>query len=234
MTPISSYSGNTIWLDATLSSNWSSGVWINNASSKFSNAITLSGTWSSTSRVVSAINGLPAILFTGSNSLYTTDPSFTYQNGITFFVVFQPTSTVSNRTLINRTSQNLPAPFDIYNNVRSIGNGSGYEFFYSPLNFNNLSLNTPYIFTIRISVSGSTATSSEWLNGSVIYSNTRMSNLYQDTCNNGVQIGTRSDKATSFKGYMGEIMVYNSVLTDSQVSAIHSYLSQKWKITLTT
>jgi len=224
----------TIWLDATLSSNWTSGIWKNNGLSKSSNAILLKGTWSSSSWVSNGINGLPSIQFSGTNSLYTTDPTNTYSNGVTFFVVFQPSGNNTYRTLVSRTETTMPSPFDIYNNLRFIGNGttSTYSYLYSPNNLSSLTLGSPYIFAYRISVSGTTATATEWLSGDIQYSNLQLSG-YSDT-GTSVQIGTRGDNATSFTGYMGEVVMYKTALTDTQVLGVNLYLSQKWGVNVLT
>jgi hypothetical protein len=118
----------------------------------------------------------------------------------------------------------------MYNNTRYIGNGGSATMNYSPVNFNTLTLNKPYIFAYRLNASSTTVYGSEWLNGIAQYSNTAQGGSYSDT-GTMIQIGTRSDKATSFTGYMGEVIVYSTVLTDSQVSVINSYLSNKWSIT---
>lgn len=228
----------TIWLDATNASNWLNDTWVNNAptATKTSNAVYIKGTWTSSNLVANAINGLPGIEFTGYNALGITDATGTYNAGATIFVVFQPNGADTYRTLVSRTfssSSAYPAPFDIYANVRLVGNGSALTFFGSGANLSTLTVGTPYIFTYRMSNTSGTAAVTEWLNGNLQYYNLKLTS-YGDT-GTGVLIGTRSTKdITTFTGYMGEIMVYKTALTDAQVSEINLYLSRKWGIGMIT
>lgn len=233
---ILSYTTNiTVWLDATSSSNWLGSTWVNNAptTTKSSNATLIKGDFTASSRVSNAINNLPGIAFTGYNALGTTETKGNYSSGVTMFVVFKPTGADTYRTLVNKTISSYPAPFDTYSNVRFVGSGSSGSnyFFYSGVNLNTLTLNTPYIFAYRISVSGTTASVSEWLNGSVQYSNLLLAG-YTDN-GTSIQIGTRDSKNTTFTGYIGEIIIYKNALTDAQVDNVHTYLSTKWKIGIT-
>jgi len=223
----------TIWLDASSSSNWLDDTWVNNAPLKSSNATFIKGTWKSSNWVSDAMNGLPGISFTGYNALGTTDAAGTYNAGATIFVVFQPTAADTYKTLVSRTATNAyPAPFDFYNDKRLVGKGSALSFFSSGVNLNSLPLNTSYIFAFRVSNTSGTAYATEWLNGSIQYSNLKLTN-YGDTASS-VQIGTRGSKDTSFTGYMGEVMVYKTALSDTIVAEIHSHLSQKWGIPIIT
>lgn len=216
----------TIWLDASISNSWTAGTWNNSAVNKISNATTFAGTWTTASLESSKINGLPGLKFDGTNSLATTDTAGTYTNGFTLFVVFQPTSTSTYRTLVSRTSTKYPRPFDMYNNTRVFGSSTNFVAHTCDLDLGNLALNTSYVYVLR--VNGSTATASEWINGYSVYSNTKLT-YYGDTASK-VFLGTREDKVTSFTGHMGEVIMYKTALTDTEVTTTTNYLMGKWGI----
>lgn len=228
-------SSNTLFLDASSSSNWSAGVWKNSAPAAFSNATTWTGTWTSSSLVSGAMNGLSALYFDGTNSLYTTDPAKTYSSGATLFIVFQPTGTKTTwQTLVNR-AQSYPGGFGIYNSQRQIGNGtSTTSTITSPLDIKSLSLNVPYLLVFRVEVKNSLAIVSEWLNGSNIYYNTTSTTASYSDVATGVYIGSRGDKAASvsYTGYIGQIIMHNKALTDTEVLTTTKELASKWGITI--
>lgn len=202
------------------------------AYSKSSNATINTGTWSSSNRVENAMNGLAGIKFDGTNSLVTTDPSGTYSSGFTLFVVFMPTASNTYKTLLTRTSTAaIPTPFDIYNYSRVLGNGTTYAGMYSGTDLNTLTLNKVYLFAYRVEYvsSESTAYMTEWLDGDLQYYKMKFTS-YGDT-GAKVYIGCRADGVTTFTGYMGEIVMYKTGLSDSNVSSVMSYLANKWTIT---
>lgn len=228
-TPIPIYTTTNlkIWLDATYSSNWTGDTWVNN-SRKSGNAVYNKGVWTIDSWTSSAINNFPGIYFNGFNALAVADPQNTYLNGATVFVVFQPTGADTYRTLVSRTVGAYAAGFGMHSHARYIGSGSAHTYFYSSVNLNDLTPNTPYIFAYRVSVSGTTAKITEWLNGDMQYNNLTLTG-YSDTSTE-LCIGTRSDKQTSFTGYMGEVLVYTGGLTDDEIYGTNTYLSKKWMI----
>ena len=225
----------TIWLDAMKSSNWLGDTWVNNApaATKTSNAVYTKGVWSASSWVLDAINGYPGIKFTGYNALKTSDAAGTYSAGVTIFVIFQPTGVDTYPTLVSRTlsTTTYPAPFDMYSNVRFVGNSTQGTHLISSIDLRTVSINNPYLFTYRISNSSGTASVSEWWNGNMQYTDLKLTG-YNDVANS-VCIGTRETKDTSFTGYIGEVMVYKIPLTNSQVNDMNLFLLKKWNIPIT-
>jgi len=222
----------TIWLDASSTDNWTSGTWKNFAEGKLSDATTYSGTWSASSIVSNSINGLPALYFNGTNSLSTTDPAGTYTSGATIFVVFKPTATDTKRTLVSRmSSTSIPQPFSVVNNTRLFGDGITTSTFYSPLDIGILKNQSSFIFAYRVNVSSLNVIQvSEWLNGSPQYYDMKLSAIYSDT-QTIVSIGSGSS-TTSFTGYIGEVIVCKTSISDSEITAITKYLSSKWSISI--
>lgn len=48
----------------------------------------------------------------------------------------------------------------------------------------------------------------------------------------GLTLGANNAGATNFDGFLGEIIVYNKVLSTTEVTQVQTYLSKKWKITI--
>jgi len=226
---IADHNGQSVWLDATSSGAWFSSAWINYALYKSGNAGVFGGTWTAANWVADILNGMPAIQFSGTNSLSIADAAGLYSAGFTLFVVFKPTASNTYKTLLARGNSYLPGPFDIYNNVRFIGNGTGTgkNFTRSTVNLNTLTLNRTYVFCFRVSATGTTAKLSEWLDGTLKYKDTTLS--YYSDIGTSLYIGSRSGFDTSYTGYMGEIIMYKSAITDTEVDNMNTYLSQKWK-----
>lgn len=229
---IATTSGLSAWLDASSTAAWFSSQWKNFVVyNNPGNAGVFTGTWTAANWVADAINGMPAIQFNGTNGLSIPNAAQMYSAGITLFVVFKPTATSTYRTLLARDNSSVPSPFDIYANARYVGNGTTFanytaNYYTSPVNLNSLTLNQTYVFCFRINATGTTAKLSEWLDGGLKYKDATLGN-YSDA-GTVLYIGTRQDKATSFTGYMGEIMVYKSALSDTEVNNVNAYLSQKW------
>lgn len=230
----------TIWLDATDSSLWLAGQWRNKAYQSCSDATTFMGTWTSSSRVSSAINGNAAIQFNGTNALSTSDPAGTYTSGITLFVVFQPTATNTYTGLVTRTSSKVAAPIEFYNSTRRLGNGTTYTPYTTSATSLNSLINTSNIFTFRVdtTTSSSYVYASEWLNGKAVYSNTSVASSYCSDTATAVYIGCKGDGTSStttssvrYTGYIGEVIMYKKALSDTEVSKVNTYLAGKWSIT---
>jgi alpha-tubulin suppressor-like RCC1 family protein len=141
-------------------------------------------------------------------------PAGTLSSGMTCFVVFQDTSmntgtTNANQTLVSRTLNGRPAPFDMQNNKRYSGNGGSSAFDPS---FVNIGLSNGYNLLSFTATAGSWA---EYVNGTMNYTSTVMNSFGDSGCNS-FYIGTNDRGTTAFTGVLAEVMVYNRILSTSE------------------
>ena len=226
--------GMTVWLVAsTMATATTNTNWKNNAPSATSDGSNL-GKLFSNAYNATIFNGSPGLNLASGNAIYTVQmPKNNSPTGLTVFVVFRPVANNSTYVgLVSRNTDKYPAPFDMYNNQRAIGDGSttNYKFITSSVDLKKLALNTNYLFVFRIAVSATkTSTVSEWLNGKPSTLSPISVPVYGDNSTN-FYIGSRADKATLFSGYIGEVIYYNRPLSDVEVASATTYLNSKYKI----
>ena len=224
-------SGMLLWLDANdnstliLDSNNKLLIW--NDKSGFNRNATKYGSDNSNPNYLSnGFNNLPGIKFNGNQGLSVSMPYKTLSTGITIFVVFTvlDTSILYDTGLISRGYNDMPAPFDMYGSIRLQGDG-----FTSVAGTSTFDLNLATglnIMMIKVSPNNWT----ENLNGIQIY-NANITSLFSDHGGNSkLFIGTRYDNKTTFIGIMSEIIVYDNLLTTSQIQIIEGYLAKKWNM----
>jgi len=225
--------GMNLWLNAkTMVGATTYTQWKNSAPNASSVAIN-SGKLLSNAYNATIFNGLPGLNLASGNARYRIQlPSKDSPTGLTVFVVFRPTANnIPYIGLVSRCDQN-PAPFDIYNNIRYIGDGSAknYTIITSSTDLKKLSLNTNYLFAFRITVNANkTSTISEWLNGKASILSQNNVPFYGD---NSIYfyVGSRGDNKTQFLGYIGEVIAYNRPLSDVEVGSAITYLNSMYKI----
>lgn len=183
----------------------------------------------STTYTTNGMNGLAGIDM-NATSMVVPMSTGTFSGGFTLFVVFLSAGDQSYDTLINRTdskTQSYPGPWEVHNNYIYIGNSSTNAYSNATTNavFTLSSQIDPSIYCLQGS---NNSPVNCWLNND-LYTNNQLEGYYQDTGSN-IYIGSRGDEVTSFNGIMSEIMVFNAVLTLSQVQNVQKYLSSKWKI----
>jgi hypothetical protein len=166
-------------------------------------------------------NTLPAVQI-NSGGFIASSPSGTFNNGITFFVVFQKNGASLGQYaegIIAKTNNNIPAPIDMYGNTR--------------LTSGNYTI--PSVFNITtatgLNLLVSTVNSASWyeyVNGNLSFTS-NSTNSFSDTVSN-IYVGTRADKAINFLGVVAEVIVYNRILTTNERQNIEGYLAAKWNI----
>lgn len=177
-----------------------------------------------------SLNSLPGIILNES-SLYSPLPVGTFNNGVTFFVVFSSVGDQPYNALISRSdcsNSQYPGPWDLYNNEVYIGNS-----YSNNIGSVAISTNLTLAADIKPSISifqASNSTPISYLLGNNYYTDNSLKTKYQDT-GSYIYIGSRADGATSFNGVMSEILIFNSILTMEQVDSVKIYLSKKWNIT---
>ena len=224
----STFAGMQLWLDAAdsttfnFSTTTSTVTQWRDKSGNLRHAIPLQGQPFYSNTAFS--NSKPGVVIWNASTLYAPVPTNTFPSSSHFFVVFQKTSTAfggAGDTVIARTINSIPGPFDVYNTTRYWGNGSN-TFTTSNVNF-NLSLAS------NMNNWNFNVTSNAWneyLNGSTISTLTGLSG-YRDAASN-FYIGTRQDLTTGARAFMGEILGYNKSLTTTERQTVEGYLGWKW------
>ena len=235
-----------LWLDANdyrtinysssnIISNWTdkSGKGQNAVNNNVNNA---NGSVNVTYTII-GFNKLPSINFSSNpgnpGRLRSSSPSGTYNNGITFFVVFQKHSAVNGGESLFNKASGFPTPFDIYNNVRYVGGLPGtVQNPYVNLTSNNNGINLQNATELNImSAVVSNTRWDEYINGTdkvlnFIYT----SEKFVDTIDY-IYIGARGDEYQKYTGYITEIISYNSILSPTDRQFVEGYLAWKWGVT---
>lgn len=226
--------GMNLWLNAKTMANATTYInWKNNAPN-YKNEASNTGKLLSNAYNATIFNGLPGLNLAAGNAKYLIQMlKNDSPTGMTIFVIFRPVSNNNtNVGLVSRCDKN-PAPFDMYNNIRYIGDGSAtnYKILTSSVDLKKLPINSNYLLAFRIAVNANkTATVSEWLNGKAsVLSPSNVVPFYGD---NSVYfyVGSRGDNQTLFSGYIGEVIAYNRPLSDIEVGSAITYLNSNYKI----
>jgi hypothetical protein len=123
----------------------------------------------------------------------------------------------------NRTKNNFPAPFDLYNTTVYIGTGvniAGYGDY--GVNFGTLTTRS------MVSTTLSASKIEQFLNGTNRLSKPG-SYPYGDGSVGLYQIATRADRVTQFTGEINEVVVTNELSSSDRVN-LESYLAAKWTL----
>lgn len=234
--------GCALWLDANDATTLTlSGSNVTQWRDKSGNAYHAVGYNNTATYDATGLNSRPALAFSSTKSMVAPVPAGTFPTAVSVFVVYQFSGAVSSSavyTIINRTlSQGTPnaAPFSAYQNegnvVRYIGNGTTqrYEFTAGT----TYTSTTPSIYYFNIASNANT-TWNESVNGrTTAYTLTLGTAGYGDTASN-VCIGGRLDTAVFMNGFISEVIMYNTTLTNAQRQQVETYLVSKWKITIPT
>lgn len=168
----------------------------------------------------SAINGLPAIQFSG-NGCYSISHVGITNNGLkTFFAVFLETAknTSSGSYLYDNLS--YPPQFAFILPI----NQTGQIYAGTPLNGGSIPLNKPHLVTIVHNVDNSFF---------------RVNGVQTSTANSGPNVmnsatrlggGLCSNIDNTFFGYIAEFIIFDRVLNAKEYLDVETYLSKKWAI----
>ncbi len=221
-----------LWLDATDTSTLTGSNPVTQWRDKSSNAYAFNGTGAVFSNFVSSQRR--SLFFNGSS--YLTNNSMSITNPFTVFTVaYQTSNTATWQRILNGLSNTT---LDGYlfvgcldSNVATfIGNGSGW---------NDTNSNTPATRSLLTGTLICTTVSSgvniTYVNGTTLNTKSGANTLPTFT---GLNIGggtnTLTSASQSWRGHIGEIIVYSGVLNTTQRQQIEAYLIQKWNITYST
>ena len=185
------------------------------------------------------INYLPALKFDGVDDYFTITLSSLYVTQFTIFTAVKINSATSSQgTILGKSSA-----FEFYNHATS--NRSGFKLYDSNELHNYTATYTgsgsgeiPHIFTAVYNSSQSNVMQ-YYTDGTLRTSTTCLSGV--GTCLTSYDISSsyyignvdgNPNYSNSYSNYIGEIIVYDRVLTDSEINRVTQYLSKKWKITV--
>lgn len=185
-------------------------------------------------RAASGINGMPAVQFgdDDTNKLLSCadHASFNYTTFSLFVVFMRLTDTGAGERIAGKTSINSPATSrefslmvggtDVLNCTVST-NGTNETVVTAP---GTVAINTPIIADTTYN-----STVTQYQNGAAGTPSGSLT-LFQGT--SPFHIGSRDGAIGGMRGYIGEILFYNSALTAAQRTLVMRYLSAKWKITV--
>jgi len=177
----------------------------------------------------SAINSRPAFLFNGSSHVYA---NYNVNNGsgsnYTTFVVGQVPDLLGEYTLIGGDNSGAPGNGSLQWRISTTtGYLESLKASVSSIYTNTtyaISANTPFVAVNRWTAGSAIA---HWINGN------KESTSTATTLNNPRTLCIGADHPSAsvvnyYKGYMGEIIRYNSALSDGDVDIISAWLSAKW------
>lgn len=152
----------------------------------------------------------PSVRFLGMGCSMSTAAFTTYTAAACFNSVARVSTNVTYNTIVNKTTNNYPAPLDLYNGQMVIGSGPSYNFFSYGQTFNaSLPLS---VWTYQAAASGSY---NFYYNGGSTGSGSV--GFYGDN-GNPLVLGSRADGVTGLNGYISEIITFNALpsVTDRQ------------------
>jgi hypothetical protein len=175
---------------------------------------------------VSGINNLPSVVLSTGDSFVSSIPTETFTTGMTIFIVYQGYGTPSSyEGLICRNYGPIPAPFIMNNEARYIGtDGNSQTTLGSPININGNT--TPSIFYNRMNPNNlSYLESNQFIN---IVNNTFL--YWSDGFNDGNLYIGANPLSINYNGYISEVLVFNSPLSNLQKYQVEGYLAYKWNM----
>ena len=188
------------------------------------------------------INGLPALFFDGVNDHIASNNNFSIINNFTVFIVGFPQASCIKNTVGNVGTSNqkyifYPQHGDVvYVNNNAAGAGvSLCENFIAPVE--HTSNYMPYVIhdsreikkPIQFTLKYSNRKPTLYLNSTDSYSgNASTKNVFPSLTFAGNIIA--GDNYGYFKGFIGEIIVYSTDLSDTDRKLIENYLIEKWRI----
>lgn len=169
------------------------------------------------------ISGLPVINFAGNSGAYFSGNTIpTLGNKFTAFVVYQSTDTSSTDERVLFSNGTIGTDGFAYKKASTSGAGSLVISNGTPLVLNTISIN-PEI----VSIVFDGATARVWLNGGGKVT----ASLSEVTPSGSFYIGG-TNSGSAWKGYIGEIIIIEGSLKDSDRYDVEKYLGKKWGVTM--
>ena len=161
------------------------------------------------SGVVYRQNSAPTVYFNGSTYLSTVPFNNGYPNSFTLAICGGVKSNTTYSTFGNKTYNNLPGPWDMYNNSMLVSNGAGASSFNLTTPINSTTGFAQWIFQ------SNTTTASAYINGTPNGSGT--TTLCSDAIlPTSIILGSRTDKVTTLNGWISEFVTFANVLSTAE------------------
>ncbi len=239
--PIASIKDLTLWLDSTSDESFPSILGDDNGVSQWNDISPQSANKNNATQSNSAlrpiykdnaINGLPALLFDGVDDILINQEMFTDVNVSIFAVVVDQSSSTTYTRIISARND-VVFYFGVRrsatNNVltalygtRTGGWPSVNDFGTSILLYNNI----PYVLANTLSGTAN----SGYINGSLVGTNTQTNGKIAGNDGYGVGSYPLDSLLQPWKGYIGEIIMFNRAVTSEERNEITKYLGKKWGI----
>jgi len=221
-----SIAGCALWLDGADSSATGGGATVSTWLDKSTVKANATYVTAAPPLVSSAINGLSALSFTGTEKL-TGSISIT-GNTLSIFSVFtlNSSSGAAGRLISLAASGTIDYANNAYTALQrrvssQVGiyrNGTEIS---SPITYSSNTLHTAYYDGTNEYV---------YTNGGTVYTNASSGNFSISAYMIGANLGYSSDNQP-WNGYIGEVIVYNIALSAPQRQQVEGYLAQKWGLT---
>jgi len=172
-----------------------------------------------------AINGLPALKFDGSND-FMPNTKLKLGSNISIFAVASVQSVNSYRRIINSYNDGyffFGTGSGNTNFAAFYGNGGGWNNTNDFGSDAKLAPNVPYILSNTLSGN----TSNGYVNGVNVGTSTETNGK---TFSLGYTVGQQTSGGQNWDGYIGEIIIFNRAVTDTERKQVEAYLSKKWGI----
>ena len=171
-------------------------------------------------------NSKPTVYFNGSSYLSTASFNNGYPNSFTLAICAGVKTNTTYSTFGGKTRNNLPGPWDMYNDNVLVSDGTGAD---------NFTLTTPVNSTTGFAqwiFQSNTTTSSAYINGESNGSGT--TTLCSDAVySTPIILGSRTDHVTSLNGWISEFITFPSVLSTADRKIIEHNQAAYYGITLT-
>ena len=169
------------------------------------------------------INGLPALLFDGSNDFLSYNGNFLINSDYTIFIVEARTSSKNDNFFLagSSSSQHNNLIIGYYGNVITHSNWGGYRI------DNDILAYTKPIPRVHSFSFGKKFGKASYINGGQKLTNTNQNISLASYA--GSSIGNAYG-SIFYKGYIAEIIMYSKDLNDADRKLIEAYLIEKWRI----
>ncbi len=175
------------------------------------------------------LNGKPAVEFDGSNDVMSDSNFFTSVDfsakDATMIIVYQPT---------NDTSYALTDTGSFSGDDRTYSNGNLYSSSFLNTRINNGAFNEKYpaarsAATFGLRIDNTAETYKIYYNNRLQFNHTSYASSHFQTTGGAMKIGC-GDSTYKLDGFISEVLVFNTALSDDDFNVIHSYIDNKYLV----
>ena len=239
--PVVNIAGLILWLEPSARDSFSSNQitegsqidnWFNREPSNFATANNLSTTASSDVVYKDIdIDNLPAVKFSGTGKMALANFVDSAPSAATLVIVFKPLAEIGSVAFAiadSGLSSNATSSISIKSNLVNLNAGTSVD---SSATTNAASFVKDNKYVLMVYLNG--ASSKVFVNNTTEVGGSGAVLNCGSNLLNGLTIGTDKSGANGINAEISEVIVYNRVLRDSEKIDVMSYLSKKYKITVT-